>query len=76
MIRKDVLPFQQAVDDTHVTDFVGFSWIHEDVFTSAALSTALVNEGSKLSSIMNLSVMFIQVGPAAELFLLLTKAAT
>ena len=58
-----------------MTDLVGFRWILVDDFTSVALRTLLVNERSELSSVMHHTIMFIQVVPASELFLL-TEPAT
>ena len=55
MTGKDIFFLQQAVDDSHVTDLVGFSWILVDGFASAALRTVLVNERSELISEVDLA---------------------
>ena len=58
-----------------MSDLVVFSCILVDVVTSAAFSTLLVDERSQLSSVVDLTVMFIKVVPASKLFLL-TEATT
>ena len=75
MTGKNVFVLQQAVDDSHVSDLVSFSWILVDDFTSVALLALLVNERPELISVVDQTVMFIQIIPAAELFLL-TEAAS
>ena len=75
MTGKDVFVLQQAVDDTDVSDLVSFRWILVDDFTSVTLITLLVNERSELISIVYQTVMFIQMVPVAERFLL-TETAT
>ena len=57
-----------------MTDLVGFSWILEDDFTSAAFSTLLVNERSQLNFVMHHTVMFVQMVSTSKH--LLTEAAT
>ena len=75
MTGKDVFVFQEAVDDTHVTDLVGFRWIGVDGFTSVTSSTFLLNKRSQLRSVMHETVMLIQVGPVQKLFPLTEAAA-
>ena len=75
MTGKDVFQLQQLMDDSHVSDLVRYIWILQDDFTSTTLSTLLVDERPQLSSVMDLTVMFIEMLPAPKLFIL-TEATT